>query len=60
MVKPGVIGAYPSLTDLDSGDLKFNLDFRGVYSGVLAQWMKADAEKVLEGHFRAVNVVEKV
>jgi uncharacterized protein (DUF1501 family) len=59
MVRPGVIGNQPSLTDLDAGDLKFNLDFRSVYAGVLTQWLKADAEKVLEGHYRALPVIGK-
>lgn len=59
MVKAGVVGNQPSLTDLDSGDLKYSLDFRSVYAGVLGQWLKADADKVLEGHFRPMNVVER-
>jgi uncharacterized protein (DUF1501 family) len=30
MIRPGVLGDHPSLTDLDDGDLKFNVDFRSV------------------------------
>lgn len=59
MVRPGVIGDLPSLTDLDNGDLKYNVDFRNVYAGVLEQWLEADAAKVLGGKFRAANVVRK-
>ena len=33
----GVIGGHPSLTDLDDGDLKMSLDFRGVYAALLQQ-----------------------
>src|SRR5262249_2602549 len=40
-VKAGLFGKYPSLTDLDHGDLKFNTDFRGVYATVLDRWLKA-------------------
>jgi hypothetical protein len=29
-VQPGVHGSYPSLTDLDHGDLKMTMDFRRV------------------------------
>jgi uncharacterized protein (DUF1501 family) len=59
MVKPGVIGDQPSLTDLDSGDLKHRIDFRSVYAGILTNWLKADANKVLEGSFRALPVIDK-
>jgi uncharacterized protein (DUF1501 family) len=50
-VKPGLFGKYPSLTDLDRGDLKFNVDFRSVYGTVLDQWLKAPSEKVLGRKF---------
>jgi uncharacterized protein (DUF1501 family) len=59
MVKAGVIGDQPSLTDLDSGDLKYKIDFRSVYAGVLSKWLKADADKVLEGSYRALPVIDK-
>jgi len=59
MVRPGIIGDQPSLTDLDAGDLKYKLDFRGIYAGVLGQWLKADASKVLEGSYRAVDIIGK-
>ena len=59
MVRPGVIGNHPSLTDLDAGDLKYGIDFRSVYAGVLEQWLKADSKKVLEGSYRAALVIKK-
>jgi len=39
-------GTKPSLTDLDSGDLKHGIDFRDIYSTVLTNWldMKLPAE----------------
>ena len=33
-VKGGLHGVYPSLTDLQDGDLKHTVDFRNVYSAV--------------------------
>ena len=57
MVKPGVFGNHPSLTDLDDGDLKFKIDFRSVYTDVLNNWMKADAQDVLGARFRATKLV---
>ncbi|MFZ4572792.1 MAG: DUF1501 domain-containing protein [Phycisphaerales bacterium] len=59
MVKAGVHGEHPSLTDLDDGDLKYKTDFRGVYTSVLNDWMKAPAKEILEGSFRAVPVIRK-
>jgi len=59
MIKPGILGDHPSLTDLDDGDLKFRTDFRAVYAGILEGWLKADSKKVLEGHFAPLPVVRK-
>ncbi|OGI42089.1 MAG: hypothetical protein A2150_08060 [Candidatus Muproteobacteria bacterium RBG_16_64_11] len=46
-VKGGVIGAYPSLTDLTSGDLKMGIDFRSVYASVLSDWLAVNDSQVL-------------
>ncbi len=46
-VKGGVHGMHPSLTDLDRGDLKMQVDFRSVYSEVLDGWMGVDAARIL-------------
>jgi uncharacterized protein (DUF1501 family) len=56
-VKPGLFGKYPSLVDLDHGDLKFNTDFRSVYGTVLDRWLKAPSEKVPGRKFRALAIV---
>ncbi|MBL0928238.1 MAG: DUF1501 domain-containing protein [Phycisphaerales bacterium] len=58
MVKAGVHGAHPSLSDLDQGDLKFHTDFRAVYSAILAGWLRSDPEKVLGGRFQAPAVLK--
>jgi uncharacterized protein (DUF1501 family) len=57
MVKPGVVGEHPSLSDLDEGDLRYRIDFRSVYAGILGGWLKADARKILEGDFRPIPVI---
>ncbi|MBX3355995.1 MAG: DUF1501 domain-containing protein [Phycisphaeraceae bacterium] len=51
MVRPGIVGHHPNLADLDFGDLRFGLDFRGVYAAILEQWMGVAPEKVLGGRF---------
>ena len=56
-IKAGLFGTYPSLTDLDHGDLKFNTDFRSVYGTVLDRWLKAPSEYVLGRKFPTLSIV---
>ncbi|MGH7937436.1 MAG: DUF1501 domain-containing protein, partial [Bryobacteraceae bacterium] len=56
-VKPGLFGKYPSLTDLDNGDLKFNTDFRSVYGTVLDHWLGAPSATVLGRNFASLPIV---
>ncbi len=51
MVQPGVLGAHPSLSDLDDGDLKFHTDFRSVYATILDQWLGVSPAAVLDAEF---------
>ena len=56
-VKPGLFGRHPSLTDLDSGDLKFGTDFRSVYASVLEHWLRAPSQLVLGKKFTTLPIV---
>jgi uncharacterized protein (DUF1501 family) len=56
-VKAGLLGKYPSIVDLDRGDLKFNTDFRSVYGTILDKWLKAPSEVVLKRKFPALAIV---
>lgn len=56
-VKAGIIGAQPSLTDLDNGDLKFHTDFRSVYATVLENWLKTPSKPVLGREFKKLGFV---
>ena len=58
MVKPGLLGQHPSLTELDRGDLIFNVDFRSVFATILEQWLKADSTKVLGRRFKLAKVLD--
>ena len=58
-VKAGAVGTYPSLGDLDDGDLKFTLDFRRVYATLLDQWLAVDSQRVLGGKFEHVELLAK-
>jgi len=48
---PGLIGAHPSLEDLDDGDLKFHTDFRRLYASLLEDWLGLEAGPVVGPEF---------
>lgn len=56
-VKAGLHGAAPSLTDLDSGDLKFTTDFRQAYADVLENWFEVESKAVLGRKFEPLKVI---
>jgi uncharacterized protein (DUF1501 family) len=57
-VKGGPVGAHPSLSDLDEGDLKHQLDFRRVYATLLDQWMGCDSRTVLGAKFEHLDMLK--
>jgi uncharacterized protein (DUF1501 family) len=57
-IRPGLIGNHPSLTDLDQGDLKYAIDFRSVYAGVLEKWLDTRAVPILGGGFEPLAIVK--
>jgi len=58
-VKAGLLGRYPSLApqDLFQGDIKYNVDFRSVYAGVLEDWLKTRSTPILGRQFAPLHVV---
>lgn len=58
-VKAGLLGKYPSLApaDLFQGDMKYTVDFRTVYAGVLEQWLKTKSAPVLGRQFQPLQIV---
>lgn len=57
-VRGGLHGTYPSLADLDRGDLKFTTDFRAVYSTVLQDWLGATGtEQIVGGSFPSLSLI---
>jgi uncharacterized protein (DUF1501 family) len=56
-VKGGLHGTYPSLTDLDSGDLKYTTDFRRVYATLLDQWLNVSSVDVLKNRFEPMELL---
>jgi len=58
-VQAGLLGKYPGLApqDLFQGDVKFNVDFRSVYAGVLEDWLKTKSAPILGKQFAPLRVV---
>jgi uncharacterized protein (DUF1501 family) len=56
-VRPGLHGAYPSLTDLADGDLKMAVDFRRVYATVLERWLGLASKEALGGAFEPLPLL---
>jgi uncharacterized protein (DUF1501 family) len=56
-ITPGLLGRYPSLTDLDAGDLKYNTDFRSVYATILQNWMDTPSKPILGNQFPTMSVL---
>jgi uncharacterized protein (DUF1501 family) len=57
-VKAGLLGAYPSLTDLDDGDLKPVVDFRRVYATILENWLGLESKVALGGTFEPLPLLK--
>jgi uncharacterized protein (DUF1501 family) len=57
-IKGGVVGKHPSLSDLDSGDLKHHFDFRSVYATLLDTWLACDSKAVLGAKWDHVKALE--
>ena len=55
----GEYGQYPSMkeSDLDQGDLVPDMDFRGVYTTLIEDWMKLDPIPIVGGHFEKPRFV---
>ena len=59
-VKGGMYAEYPSLApemQLD-GDLRFNYDYRGLYSSILDQWLGLDAAPIVDGTYEQISFLQ--
>lgn len=50
-VKGGVYGPDPDLTNLTNGNLRWSVDFRSVYTELIAKWLGGDPVAVLNGTY---------
>jgi uncharacterized protein (DUF1501 family) len=53
----GLVGATPSLSNLDDGDVKMSVDLREVYATILENWLGIDSKTVLGGPFARAKVL---
>ncbi|HWF56812.1 MAG TPA: DUF1501 domain-containing protein [Candidatus Dormibacteraeota bacterium] len=57
-VKGGLYGEQPSLTNtIDSGNLKYTVDFRSVYQVLIRDWLQGDASTVLGATYPELPVI---
>ena len=55
--KPGLFNNAPDLLNLDEGDLKFEIDFRNIYSTLIQNWLKTDSNIILGKSFLPLSLV---
>jgi uncharacterized protein (DUF1501 family) len=56
-LKGGLIGAHPSLTDLDNDAPRPHTDFRALYATVLDRWLHLESEPVLGARFAPLDIL---
>ncbi|HZY38202.1 MAG TPA: DUF1501 domain-containing protein [Mucilaginibacter sp.] len=55
--KAGFYNDAPDLTQLDNGDLKYQIDFRDVYATLLDKWLDMNNAQILTKNFAGLNFV---
>ncbi len=50
-LNPGIYGPNPNLSDLHNGNLKYNIDYRQIYTSVVQDWLGADNETLIKTGF---------
>jgi uncharacterized protein (DUF1501 family) len=53
-----LLGQYPSLSDLDEGDLKHSIDYRRVYASLLRDWLAVDPREILGDRFEPLPLFQ--
>lgn len=54
---PGVYNNQPDLTNLNEGDLNYEIDFRSVYATILNRWLDANDKTILGESFDYLNMI---
>ncbi len=53
---PGFYNGMPNLSDLDDGDLRYQVDFREIYSNVLEDWLESKS-RIIEGVNKKLSIL---
>lgn len=53
----GILNALPDLSNLEEGDLRFQVDFKNVYATILHKWLKADDQAILKANYDKLNFI---
>jgi uncharacterized protein (DUF1501 family) len=56
-VKGGLYGEAPRLAELDGGNLRHGVDFRGLYATALERWWGVSSARALGGRFAPLEVL---
>lgn len=55
--KAGFYNPAPNLTDLDEGDLKYQIDFRNIYATFIKKWLDTDISNILSKQFEMIDFI---
>ena len=55
--KQGLYNPIADLDNLDQGDLKYQIDFKEVYSTILNKWLNANGEVVLNKKYQSLDFI---
>jgi len=58
-VKPGVVGAHPSLTTLAAGNFKHHTDFRQVYATIMDKYLGVSSKEVLGAEYKHIEIFKQ-
>jgi len=50
-LNPGIYGTNPDLNDLSNGNLKYNIDYRNIYTSIVQDWFGADNQTLIDTGF---------
>ncbi|QJD96460.1 DUF1501 domain-containing protein [Mucilaginibacter robiniae] len=57
LAKAGFYNDAPDLTNLENGDLKYQIDFRNVYATMLDKWLNVNNSQILNQNFSSLNFI---
>ncbi len=58
-LRGGIVGAHPSLADLEEGGLRPHVDFRQLYATVLGAWLGLEARAILGAEYEPLDLFER-